>query len=111
MGERGVLGLCAALAAVLGTAACSHRTVDAGREASPVPARAAVTGRVVDRRTGGGLSGRTVIAGEQRVATAADGSFTLADVPPLYDLAIVDAGGTRATIYPKLARPDPLLVH
>src|SRR4051794_8435753 len=108
MGERVVLGLCAAL---LATAACSHRTVDARREASRAPARAAVRGRVVDRRTSGGLSGRTVIAGGQRTTTTADGAFTLPDVPALYDLAIVDAGGTRVTIYQKLARRDPLLVH
>jgi hypothetical protein len=113
MGEKCVIGLCAAFVAIVGTAACSHRNVDGGRAASPVPvpARAAVRGRVVDRRTGGGLSGRTVIAAGHRVSTAADGSFTLPDVPALYDLAIVDAGGARVTVYQKLARRDPLLAH
>ncbi|HMC71427.1 MAG TPA: hypothetical protein VKJ07_19880, partial [Mycobacteriales bacterium] len=52
-----------------------------------------------------------MIAGGQRSTTTADGSFTLPDVPALYDLAIVDAGGERVTIYQKLARRDPLLVH
>jgi hypothetical protein len=111
MGQRGVIGSCAALAVVLGAAACSHRTIDAGHTASLVSARAAVTGRVVDRRTGAGLSGRVVIAGGQRTTTVADGSFSLPDVPALYDLAIVDAGAARVTVYQRLTRRDPLLIH
>jgi hypothetical protein len=105
---RGGLGV--TLVALLG-GACSHGGADARHAPSLASPPGPVSGRVVDRRTGAGLAGRVVIAGGRRATTAADGRFTLPDVPAPYDLAIVDPGGERATVYQKLSRRDPLLVH
>ena len=52
-----------------------------------------------------------MIVGEQRTTTAQDGTFVLGEVPSVYDLMIVDANRERVTVYQRLSRRDPLLVH
>jgi hypothetical protein len=106
--KHGAAGL-ALVAALWG--ACRHGGAGATREARVAPPPGDVRGRVVNRRTGAGLAGRIVIAAGRRTTTASDGSFTLPDLPDLYDLTIADAGGERASVYQKLSRRDPLLVH
>ena len=68
-------------------------------------------GRVVDRRTRAALSGRIVLIGDRQSTTGADGAFGFENVPGVYDVAILDAKRDVVTIYRRLTRRDPLLVH
>jgi len=70
-----------------------------------------VLGRVVDRRTRAALSGRIVLIGDRQSTTGADGAFGFENVPGVYDVAILDAKRDVVTIYRRLTRRDPLLVH
>jgi hypothetical protein len=78
---------------------------------APSPVAGPVRGRVVDRQTRRALPGRAVVIGDQRTTTDADGSFAFASIPRTYDLAVVDAKRDVVTIYRRLTRRDPLLVH
>src|SRR5262249_1996491 len=57
------------------------------------------------------LSDMIVRIGAARTTTGADGAFSVANVPPTYDLAVIDASGEAITLYRGLHRRDVLLVH
>jgi hypothetical protein len=82
-----------------------------GSARAPAPGPGPVRGRVVDRQTRRALSGRTVVIGDERTTTAWDGSFSFEKIPGVYDLAVLDAKRDVVTIYRRLKRRDPLLVH
>jgi hypothetical protein len=69
-----------------------------------------VAGRVVGI-PGNGLAGVTVAIGTLTAVTDADGRFSIPDVTPPYDLALVAPGSPpMAGLYQGLTRPDPTLV-
>jgi hypothetical protein len=57
------------------------------------------------------LAGRTVAIDGRITLTDASGTFLFDGVAPVYDLTVVEQGGTAATVYHGLRRRDPLLVH
>ena len=69
----------------------------------------AINGRVVDFSTQRPLVGRTVAVGALRAVTDAEGRFSLAGVPPTYDVILVEPDRTTVTVYRRLQRRDPLL--
>jgi hypothetical protein len=111
------LGVCASAAVAALAAACrlggapGASPPAAASAPAPLSVPGPVRGRVVDRQTRGALAGRTVMIGGRSATTAADGSFAFADVPGVYDLAVVDAKRDVVSIYRRLTRRDPLLVH
>jgi hypothetical protein len=69
-----------------------------------------VSGVVVDAEHSP-LAGRTVAIGERRTTTDAHGCFEFGDVPPTYEVAIVEPNGAEVTVYQGITRRDPLLYH
>ncbi len=69
----------------------------------------AINGRGVDFSTQRPLVGRTVAVGALRAVTDAEGRFSLAGVPPTYDVILVEPDRTTVTVYRRLQRRDPLL--
>jgi hypothetical protein len=115
-GATSRLGFCAAVAASL-TGGCrlggaaSAASAPAAAAPAPAPLPGPVRGRVVDRRTRAALPGRAVLIGGQQATTAADGSFAFENISGVYDAAVLDAKRDVVTIYRRLTRRDPLLVH
>src|SRR5262245_34500103 len=70
-----------------------------------------VAGTVVDRKWGRALPDQIVVLDGQRATTDVAGRFSFARAPASYDLTIVSPGGERATVYQRLRRRDPRVVH
>lgn len=85
-----------------------------GGENSTLPRRGDVHGMVLDL-AGHPVGGVSVfVTGRPAVTTASDGSFTVADVPPIYDAALMSTLAPRsqsAIVYKGLTRRDPVLHH
>jgi hypothetical protein len=100
-----------ALALVAAAIACGSHPP---RHRDPAPAARSdpgiVVGRLLDSTSGGPLRRWTVAMGDERKGTDADGGFSFAGVPPLYDVVILDPDGSSIAIYKGLTRRDPLLL-
>lgn len=70
-----------------------------------------VRGLVVDRRGGLPVAGQTIAIGERRAVTDAKGRFAVVQVPPTYDVVLVNPERSLVTLYSALQRRDPVLVH
>lgn len=66
----------------------------------PASTTITVTGKVIDF-IGGGIAGVTVSIGDQTATTAADGTFSLGNIKPPYDLKLI-SGGTTGLVYKAL---------
>lgn len=68
-----------------------------------------VHGRVVAHRSKQPLSGATVVSGDARAVTDAEGRFLLPHVRRVYGIAVIDAKRASVTIYSALSVRDPVL--
>ena len=84
---------------------------DTGINADSPETAGSVSGTVVDRTTSRPLAGRKVVIGSNIVSTNAEGHFTVANAPAVYDAIVVDPDGATVSVYLGLTRRDPLLAH
>lgn len=75
------------------------------------PRGSTVSGKVVDAATHLPLSDQIVAAGSERAATDESGHFELKNVAAVYDLLVVSPDRGKASVYRKLTRRDPWLIH
>lgn len=68
-----------------------------------------IHGIVLDGAGGFPAARVQVVVGEQQTKTDSNGRFTLSGVPQTYDLVLVNEKYSRAHVYRKLTRRDPLL--
>jgi hypothetical protein len=71
----------------------------------------AVNGTVLDIETNRPLAGRSVSIGLRRTQTDANGRFTIAKAPAIYDVVVVDPDGSMISVYRGVRRRDPILSH
>ena len=71
----------------------------------------AVVGVVVDFVTQRPLSGRTVSIRGHHTTTDGNGGFTLASIPPVYDVVVLEADGSTVSVFAGMTGRSPALVH
>lgn len=96
---------------ILACAATSRTNPPAPAAEAPANVNGDVAGLVVDARGGLPVADQRVAVGSQVVPSDEHGRFRLRDVPATYDLVIVNAERSLATVYAGLSRRDPVLVH
>jgi hypothetical protein len=70
-----------------------------------------VSGTVIDDQSNLPVDGRSIVIGPLRTMTDEAGHFSLASVPAVYDLVIVEPDGTAISLYEGLHRRDVLVRH